>query len=39
MPGPALYHFLHAHLVDHRAINDLVCCQDDSWLARYRPPG
>jgi FkbM family methyltransferase len=32
--GEALYGFIHDHLVHRRAIDDLVCCEDDSWLAR-----
>lgn len=37
-PGPALHRFLHGHLVMRRAIDDLVCCDDDAWLAHYQPP-
>ncbi len=32
--GQALYSFIHDHLVQRRAIDDLVCCDDDAWLAR-----
>jgi FkbM family methyltransferase len=37
-PGRNLYSFIHDHLVHRRAIDDLVCCDDDGWLARL-PPG
>lgn len=37
-PGLSLYGFLHDHLVHRRAIDDLVCCDDDTWVGRYAPP-
>jgi FkbM family methyltransferase len=37
-PGRPLYGFIHDHLVHRRAIDELVCCDDDSWVPRM-PPG
>ncbi|MBX9700019.1 MAG: FkbM family methyltransferase [Acetobacteraceae bacterium] len=31
-PGQPLYGFIHDHLVHRRAIDELVCCDDDAWL-------
>ncbi len=39
-PGAALHGFLHDHFVHRQAMDDLCCCNDDAWLARYNPvPG
>lgn len=37
--GPPLHRFIHDHLAVNRAVDDLVCCYDDSWLARMQPAG
>lgn len=31
-----LYDFMHTHLVAHALVSDLVFCDDDAWVSRYR---